>query len=232
MNPLCVVSEKYKYIYVLLPKSASSTLRHEFKDKRYGPGYEVHYSSLDVKKKQEYFTFTVLREPVTRFLSAYQEVSMRIEGGSIDCADYDFIRLDDTEHRLNEFLNTICLDQWDVHIEKISEAIKHIHFDYFSGIEWLQQDMQVIYSHLGMGDCPLLPKLNSRLGRQQTNGYKKYLWNKEELSEQTINRIISLYREDVELYRKEIIDRNAVENSVLDRLLESAGKVKRLFIPE
>jgi hypothetical protein len=217
MNPVCVVSDRYKFIYVFLPKNASSTLRHEFKDGRYGPAYEVDYSAVDENKKNEYFTFTVLREPVSRFLSAYQEVSMRYEGSDKGNIDYDYYSMDDTEQRINGFLDSIWHNQWDMYLEKQCEVLKNIRFDYFVGMEWLQQDMEAIYRQLGMGKCPGFLRHCSRLGRQQEQNYSKYFWNEEDLSKPTIKRILSLYREDLELYKKQIIDRYVVEGSFLER---------------
>ena len=177
MNPTCVVSDRYKFIYILMPKNASTTLRTEFKNERYGPGYEMYYSAVDEDKKNAYFTFTVLREPVSRFLSAYQEVSMRLDRNDRGNIDYDFISIDDTELRINTFLDSIWENQWDVHIEKLSEVLKNLQIDFFVGMEWLQQDMEAIYRHLRMGACPTFLRHYSRLGRQRERNYSKYFWN-------------------------------------------------------
>jgi hypothetical protein len=217
MKTTCVVCDRYKFIYVLMPKNASSTLREAFKNERYGATYEVLYSEIDEEIKKEYFTFTVLRDPVSRLLSCYQEVCMRQEMEGSNFADHDFFHMEDNEHRLNEFLDSIENNQWDSHLIKLSELLKNIRIDFYMGLEWLQQDVELVHHHLGINECPALLRRRSRLDRQHTYAYAKYFWNEEDLTRQTVDRILNLYRKDLELYNFQVIDRYVIEGSFLQR---------------
>ncbi|MCK5360729.1 MAG: sulfotransferase family 2 domain-containing protein [Gammaproteobacteria bacterium] len=200
-----------------MPKNASSTLREAFKNERYGATYEVNYSDIDLYKKQEYFTFTVLRDPVSRLLSSYQEVCMRQEMKSSAYADHDFFHMEDDELRLNKFIDSIENNQWDTHLVKLSERLKNIRIDFYMGQEWLQQDIELVHLHLGINECPVLLRRYSRLDRQYRYAYAKYFCNEEDLSRQTVERILNIYRKDMELYNFQVLDRYVMEGSFLNR---------------
>ena len=79
-NRMCVVSERFEFIYLAIAKVASSTCRIEF-DRPYYSSRECLGVTLDAEIREKYFTFTFLRDPVSRTLSAYQEVSFRHDLG-------------------------------------------------------------------------------------------------------------------------------------------------------
>lgn len=198
MSRVCLVSDKYRFIWVLMPKNASSSMRSVLND----PVYEsttCTYFKIDAGKKTDYFKFTVLRDPVSRFLSAYQEVSWRIESGILDSGGRRFVELGDDLHRINSFLDSIWGDQWDNHIRKQVDLLEAVEVDRYCSVENLQADIEQIFHRLNMGTCPHIPVRRSRADREKINKYSRFLWHPDQLDAETIGRIKLLYREDLDL---------------------------------
>ena len=78
----CFVSDKYKLIYILVPKAGSSTSRAICE--RYGMRKTV-LSQLTLEQRQ-YFTFGFWRDPLSRLPSAFGTLLSRARGGP-DCSD-------------------------------------------------------------------------------------------------------------------------------------------------
>ena len=72
LKDFCWVSDENKVVFFVIPKNASTAIRHSplLKDS-YRTTYEKVKNKID---DNGYRTFTVLREPVGRFISAYYEV--------------------------------------------------------------------------------------------------------------------------------------------------------------
>ena len=70
---LCSISEKYKLVYYLMPKSGSSTgrhvMKHDFDATERGGCKHMDLSA--------YFRFAILRNPVSRFFASYEEMFVR-----------------------------------------------------------------------------------------------------------------------------------------------------------
>ena len=62
-QPLCCVSDRYRFIYILIAKNASISMRTEFGLDRYA-AHEETYAELPAESRCNYFTFAVLREHV------------------------------------------------------------------------------------------------------------------------------------------------------------------------
>jgi hypothetical protein len=68
-----IVSERYKYIYVAILKTGSSSMRGWLSLHFVGKGVPgVRYHSWDIPREyREYFKFTVVRNPYDRMMSSY-----------------------------------------------------------------------------------------------------------------------------------------------------------------
>ena len=106
MNPECVVSDRYKFISILISKNAPSTLKAEFRQPSY-QSYECGFDHIETDKLNTYFTFALLRDPVTRLLSAYQEISMRKDGEVSFADDLSFFVMPDNQERFVTFLSEV-----------------------------------------------------------------------------------------------------------------------------
>ncbi|MCP4456862.1 MAG: sulfotransferase family 2 domain-containing protein [Cytophagales bacterium] len=112
MIPLCIISDKFQFICLCIPKNASSSLGKEFKKSQY-QSYECQYDRIGKEKVENYFSFALLRDSVTRLLSAYQEISLRQEmsprkdGKSLLKEDKSFYFMDDTMEKFHAFLEEV-----------------------------------------------------------------------------------------------------------------------------
>jgi hypothetical protein len=59
----CIISDKHKLIYILIPKNASSTLRNYMKTKL--DGYENNYFNCNNNQKK-YTTFCIFRNSIEK----------------------------------------------------------------------------------------------------------------------------------------------------------------------
>ncbi len=186
----CVVSQRHRFLYLTTAKNASSTLKEELTQQRVG-GEAKSRSEVPREVWDDYFTFAFLRDPVDRLLSAYQEVSLRIERGELPARP--FADMPDTEERFLRFLAELESDgAWDVHVALQADFVEGRRIDFWGRVETLQEDLRKIYDRLGIGSCPPLPRRRARQPR-------RYHVARDELAAATLARIEALYREDAEL---------------------------------
>jgi SAM-dependent methyltransferase len=194
----CHISHKHRFIFFRIAKNASSTMRGVLRD----PALEVEtvpIASLDPKTVEEYFTFTFLRDPINRLLSAYQEVSLRDELKDSSVVRKPFMDLGDGIERFRAFLSEIEQGKWDVHTHDQTDLLHHIPMDFYGRVESLQADLQLVFDRLGLGELPVLLQRRSREGRKQDYGYDSHYLKPEDLAAEDIDRILELYKDDVDL---------------------------------
>lgn len=199
LNPPCIVSERYRFICVPISKNASSTLKRVLATERYGAQLR-NRADIPAEQWRDYFVFSVARDPESRLLSAYQELSMRMEGGEM--AHRPFTAMAEGEARIERFLEGVEAEKWDGHIRDQVEYLRGIEVDFVATVERLEEGINQVAAWLGMPPVESLPTLRSREGRRDIYGYGKHLHQPEELSEATRQRIRALYAEDGELHRK------------------------------
>tara|TARA_B100000674_G_scaffold417897_1_gene368065 strand:+ start:1900 stop:2643 length:744 start_codon:yes stop_codon:yes gene_type:complete len=73
-NGLCLVSDKYRLIYLSIPKNASTSIKIFMKKKM--NAHESFIDSLN-EEQEKYDIFTVLRDPEKRYYSALSEIIVR-----------------------------------------------------------------------------------------------------------------------------------------------------------
>jgi len=209
---LCIVSKRFRFVCLLIGKNATSTLRYEF-HKPFYESYECDYDSLDSETSCKFFTFAFLRDPVSRLLSAYQEVSMRNEMGEKRYQGRKFFEMEDSRERFEVFLDDTSRYKWDGHLRDQVAYVANARVDFFGSVESFQQDIERIYALLGLATCPLFPKQRSREGRKEVYHYDKFLIFEEDLDEGLVERIRDVYREDEELYRRTILNDSGEQHS-------------------
>jgi len=190
-----VISHRLRCIYAAIPKNASSTIKAELR--RLDPEAEgMRCSSIPEQAQQEYTTFAFLRDPLTRVLSAYQEISMRLEGKMID--KHPFTKLEPGLDRFNVFLDCIEKFPWDVHVCRQVDLLGEHRIDAWGRVETIQNDLTRVFRSLGVAPGPLPPR-RSRAGRARDYGYAKHLLWKKDLPPEIVERIRTIYAPDVEL---------------------------------
>ena len=230
MSLRCIVSDRLQTIVVLLPKNASSTLGKVLSAAPF-EGQSMAWHHIDPERRDRYRRWCFLRDPVNRCLSAYQEVSMRIGRGELDGRGYDVWAMGDSLARFERFLELLGREnwhvQWDVHLRQQTELLRDIHIDRFGCVEWLQEDLGQALRSLGLDPLDPLPVLRSRDGRRERFRYHAHDFREQQLEISVIQRIEHLYRDDMRLYRQQVIDRLVHDGSLGQRLRalnDSAGR--------
>ena len=114
----CVISDKHKICYILIPKNMSSTMRHYIKTKL--NGYEYNYFNCTPEQK-EYFTFAIFRDVKSRFYSAIDTILCR--------NIYDISKLNSSNLKL-------CVNNMDdEHLVKQTEFIRNINLNMLVNME-------------------------------------------------------------------------------------------------
>jgi hypothetical protein len=197
----CVICDRYRLICLLIAKNATTTLRETLGNSNYG-GYELRYSEIDKRIRDEYLTFAVLREPVTRLLSAYQEISYRHDHGLLQNLKKDFFSMNDSPERFAAFLDTLQPPDWDPHVRRQVDYLQDVRVDLFTCVEQLQEGITALFDRLGMGSCPILPVRRSRKERLITGEYARFVLDRNDIDRETVSRITQIYSDDVSLYSR------------------------------
>jgi SAM-dependent methyltransferase len=195
---LCLVSHKHRFIYFPIAKNASSSLKSEFSKPRYGTE-EIKACKLDADSFRDYFTFTFLRDPLSRVTSAYQEISLRIEMNDSKTPSMAFSEMADSSERFEAFLEQLRTNHWDPHVKPQRDFTGGLELDFWGRTESLQDDLDQVFDKLGLGPCPVLPERRSRAQRKRIHGYDRYLIQPENLPAHLISLIRGIYRKDIEL---------------------------------
>ena len=165
-SPLCVISDKYRFVCVLIAKNASSTLRRELCLPRY-EGREMRLHDIEREKLDSYFCIAFLRDPLSRAASAYQEISLRSDLHNRPLADKSFFDLDDGPERFRKFAEELDDGRWDAHTRPQADYVEGLHLDFCGRIETLARDFATIMARIGLEAPPVLPRRRSRSGRQR-----------------------------------------------------------------
>ena len=103
-----LVSDDYRFIFVHVPKAASTTIRALLWDR--GGIDNLIYSTQAGYKLATYLTFAFVRDPLKRFVSAYSEVCLKL---GPTCAFYDT----ESTQGMRDFLAyTRQYPCWDEHV--------------------------------------------------------------------------------------------------------------------
>ena len=103
---LCYVSDKYKFVFILIPKAGSSTSRSLAQ--RYG-GKPTSYAQLS-EKQMAYFTFAFVRDPVSRLESAYTTILNRARN---DCKTYEHFAGGSSLRPNSTLTQELCKDMYE-----------------------------------------------------------------------------------------------------------------------
>jgi hypothetical protein len=159
-----LVSHKYRFIYFPISKNASSTLKAELNKPRYGCE-PLTLQALNDEKLNPYFKFAFLRDPVSRLVSAYQEVSLRHELQDSTLPNRPFMTMHDCPERFAAFLDQVEKELWDRHLFTQRSQLAVVPMDFYGRVESFASDLQTIFDRLGLGRCPALPMRKSRSSR-------------------------------------------------------------------
>ena len=160
------------------------------------------YAEVDPLARDRYFTFATLREPASRLLSAYHEVSVRFEHDPTPAPTRRFFLMGDTPERFKSFLGELDDGRWDPHLRPQVDYLSGVRVDCFARVETLQQDVEQVFRTLDLGQCPFLPARRSRSEAHEHRGVSRYEVTADDLDCEAAGQIAGVYADDVRLYTK------------------------------
>lgn len=206
------ISHKYKFIYIAVTKTGSTTLRHllnkysDIKSKNDQGEFRHHAKAEELKRTfqekgwswDDYFKFTVVRNPVSRLHSIYK---YKVRIGSKPPSDYF------KKFAMNFYLNCAQFKELNISFEDavlydkihipsqtswLMSADKKLLLNKFIKIENIRDELPHIWRHLGLppSELKMIPDLNQSPSDVSWNSL---------LSVAAINKIRSAYSEDFEL---------------------------------
>lgn len=193
------IEDMNEIIFIHIPKCAGNSIMQTlYGVKGQGHNKLVDYALEDRKKFSTYFKFSVMREPVSRFISAFYY----LKSGGMGTYDVEF-----SNRYLNEYdsVDDLCLAMSaDAGLKKTILSWTHFisQFEFLSIDGEVGVDFLICYDYLDQ-DFDELKKL---LGSKCTGKLKSINRNKEkreeEVSEFTIQYLQQIYNADVALYQK------------------------------
>lgn len=199
IDTYCYISDTYEFVWYLIPKNASSSLRQVLTQSPYDSEF-CSRRKAEKASYSQYLRFAFFRDPIERILSAYQEVSFRVD--TLDGYNHDlrFAKFPDTMERFELFLDEVEEDPWDDHVTPQCELVRGIEFDFLGRVEWLQADWDRFFREFYNEPSKTLPRIRSREARRENGNYGSYYIERSDLSASLLDRIERIFLEDFEQY--------------------------------
>ncbi len=204
MDPRCIVSDRFRFICVLIAKNASSTLEGELLRPEY-QSRRVRASELTEEERADYATFAFLRDPVSRLLSGYQEISLRHEMGEGGSNSAAFAEMEDDMSRFAAFLDALEAGYLDNHVRPQVDFLEGMRIDRYGSVECLDADLQQMLAEFDVETTSPLPRRRSREGRRRDYDYARFDIEEAQIPADTLDRIRSLYAADFANYMARVV---------------------------
>ncbi|WP_461517348.1 sulfotransferase family 2 domain-containing protein [Porticoccus sp.] len=186
-----------KAVYVHVPKTAGSSIAALLfpDEKDFGHMPYAWYERLEPKINSDYFTFSFVRNPWDRLVSAYHYIRSggapkRDKKLSLMFADFknfdDFVDKWVNEDNINSHLHFIPQSRFLTNFNGVLDL------DFVGRFEDLRDGLEIVLKNLDVSGVKVssLKKINA----VKRDGYKKYY------SDNAINVVSELYKKDVELF--------------------------------
>lgn len=190
-------SEEKKLAFFAVPKNASTALRNSI-----GPTDAKYYFDEGVELGDDVVKFTVIREPVDRFVSAYLEVLKR---AIIDCPGTrgkKFYTIRDEKERFKEFINEIDKNGfWENHARPQSFYLSDkdgniLDLDFVFNFNQIADGLDKMAEETGIRLTPKREWFHHPGDKQIVHSY---------IDDELRERIKKIYAKDFELYEKSVL---------------------------
>ena len=190
------VDKLNKLIFLNIPKNASTTIRLHLKLE--------HILLSSIKNKEQFKTFTVLRDPYSRVISSYQEV-LKCRNDAIDpkflktAKYFKLYQQNEVEKSFNEFLNQLEIKFFDSHVvpQKMWLGWRNINIDDIHFVlnmnNGIQKEVYEMTKNLNM---PIKIQSNKRPSNQIV---KSKIQNIINTNQDIKNKVYKIYQQDFEL---------------------------------
>lgn len=186
-----MIDHNKKIVYIHIPKCAGSSVKFWLKhvcDKKAvsrggHPTYEYYSNKYNI---EEYYKFTIVRNPFDRLVSAYNYLKRGGRGGKHDTRASEELKT----YNFNQFVEKIeLLKQKYIHFQSQMHFIGNVkHFNHVGRLEDLNQTVTTLVSDLSI-DTPLIfPHEN----KQQHGQYRLYY------DQETIDIVSRVYKHDID----------------------------------
>ena len=161
----CHVSDKYKVIFLPIPKNASTSIRC-IKEFDFNLGNIFCYT--DKIESGKYQVFTILRNPLDRFISTYIEVCERAYGDSTKTLKKDFYCITPPpQKRFCGILSEVEKSFFDIYIRPQSYFItdyqnKLFNLDFVINFHDLEKGISLMLERYGLENVKLPKKIFGR----------------------------------------------------------------------
>jgi hypothetical protein len=223
----CIVSDRYRFIYLPVPNSASEALQGVFANPLYET-YEQAYSDIDKAKQASYLTFSFLQDPIARLLAAYQIISMRQKNGALS-EELAFLELSDQGERFHGFLKEMAARTFDPLVAPQSSFLRDVDIEFCGSFENLDQDVALLFSQLGMDASPGLSEELRNLVQQSGEDAAEYRIGEGDLDDAARTRVNQVCSEDLKLYYQCVVCAYARSGRLLESFKEQNGANKKSF---
>lgn len=198
-----LISHEYKFIFLAVPKTGSSTMNVAFNHLKHPEPDEHHMGISDVLKKfpecKEYFKFAFIRNPWDRLVSGYCDFIQHRKKQWSEKVRYEKPLLSEYKD-FTEFCIDFPNSKWanDVHLRPqhlFLEVDGKMEMDFVGRFENLKMDFHYICSQVGYNYNKNL--LDKKYRKTDHKNYKEYY------TEETKNIIGEFFKRDIELFNYE-----------------------------
>jgi hypothetical protein len=176
---------KYKCLWFRTPKVGSRSINEHFLENtpvdQYIYSSAVGYCPDDFK---DWFKFSFVREPADRLVSCWKDKIINQNFFEFDKPTHE--KLKDFDNFLS-WLEGLDIDTAEEHLRSQHMLIDHKNLDFLGRLETFDGDLKTLAEKIGM---PL-----KEVHQKNTSGKKPV-----ELTENTLNRIKTIYKRDYELF--------------------------------
>ena len=198
----CWVNRDWGWCYVNIPKNGSNTFKEILKYRGFSEG------NFNDESLENFKSFTVLRDPVERYISAYLEILDRYlekharlpDRYPLPCAFISDPTLS-MLNRFDEFLQISEFALFDEHIQQQSWFLRqadgqHFQFDAVFNLETLNRDWHQFLARWKLSLPSELPRRYTSRRSDEQRTLRRQIYNSPSL----LSRIRNLYLADIKLH--------------------------------
>lgn len=167
-NPYQDINDKYKMIFVHIPKNAGISIEEALFHKKVGHKSIKQFQAHDAKRFEEYWKFTIVRNPYDRLVSAFH--FLKKGGRNSDDANWaeknlkgvnDFKKFIETLEDKSFMENIITWQHFIPQFKYLIDFSGKLHVDYIGKMEILESDFEEICDKLKISNVSLEHKNKS-----------------------------------------------------------------------
>ena len=195
------VRHDQKLVYLPVSKNASMTMRNVVNGELHMSGF---FDNIKKFKKKGYVSFAVIREPIDRLVSGYQEILFRAGIDAPLTTQKPFWKVRGQEEKFYAFIKDIKEEIWDGHVgiqaSILTKGDNVIPTDYVFDCKTLTQDFQEMCCEHNVN---LKPVVNHNESKGQSKKIdKEFIFGLINSDVNLLKDIEEIYRDDFTLYEK------------------------------